>query len=248
MLPCAGWFSVFTWRLLLLRSRSSLSSAQRNHPRLCIATRSPAPPRCFQRKARCPGSFPGRNRRCGCPQDPREPVVAYLPSDAADLPSRVILSRGIVYVNQYTGQILGVRTRGQTFLGMVRARHVRLATGEAGRVVLKWAAVGLLFSLVSGLYLWWPVKRIRVRGTMRFYKEHKVLVRPAQRCRHLLVPALAGARSDGNYHRFRRSGCVCSAKAVGFALRSSQRATGALGTGVECDRNNTRRSGCNCAT
>jgi uncharacterized iron-regulated membrane protein len=97
---------------------------------------------------------------------PGEPVVAYLPSDAADLPHRVILSRGLVSVNQYTGEILGVRTRGQTFLGIVRALHVRLAAGETGRVVLKWASVGLLFSLISGLYLWWPAKRMRIRGSM----------------------------------------------------------------------------------
>jgi uncharacterized iron-regulated membrane protein len=97
---------------------------------------------------------------------PGEPVVAYLPSDAADLPHRVILSRGIVSVNQYTGEVLGVRARGQTFLGIIRAVHVRLAAGDAGRLVLKWAAVGLLFSLISGLYLWWPAKRLRIRGSM----------------------------------------------------------------------------------
>ena len=97
---------------------------------------------------------------------PGEPVVAYLRSDAADLPNRVILSRGIVCVNQYTGEILGVRTRGLTFLGIIRALHVRLAAGEAGRLVLKWAAGGLLFLLISGLCLWWPAKRMRIRGSM----------------------------------------------------------------------------------
>jgi uncharacterized iron-regulated membrane protein len=97
---------------------------------------------------------------------PGEPVVAYLPAAVADFPSRVILSRGIVCVNQYTGEILGVRTRGQTFLGIIRALHVRLAAGEAGRVVLKWAAVGLLFSLMSGLCLWWPAKPMRIRGSI----------------------------------------------------------------------------------
>jgi uncharacterized iron-regulated membrane protein len=97
---------------------------------------------------------------------PGEPVVAYLPSDAADLPHRVILSRGIVSVNQYTGVVLGTRSRGQTFLGIVRAVHVRLAAGDAGRAVLRWAAAGLLFSLISGLYLWWPAKRMRIRGSM----------------------------------------------------------------------------------
>jgi uncharacterized iron-regulated membrane protein len=93
-----------------------------------------------------------------------EPVVAYLPSTSPDIPTEVILSRGIVSVNQYTGEVLGLRTRGQTALGFVRALHVRLATGDIGRNILRWSAVVMLFSLASGLYLWWPRKRIRIRG------------------------------------------------------------------------------------
>lgn len=93
-----------------------------------------------------------------------EPIVAFLPSASSRFPTEVLMSRGVVSVNQYTGEILGVRTRGQTSLGFVRALHVRLATGDWGRNVLKWSAVMLLFSLGSGFYLWWPVKRVRIRG------------------------------------------------------------------------------------
>ena len=93
-----------------------------------------------------------------------EPIVAFLPSVSPDFPTQVILSRGIVSVNPYTGEILGIRTRGQTFLGFVRALHVRLAAGDVGKNILRWSAVAMLFSLASGLYLWWPIKRIRIRG------------------------------------------------------------------------------------
>ena len=41
-----------------------------------------------------------------------EPIVAYLPSQSPDLASEVILPRGVVCVNQYTGEVLGTRTRG----------------------------------------------------------------------------------------------------------------------------------------
>ena len=92
-----------------------------------------------------------------------EPIVAILPSTSPGFPTEVLMSRGIVSVNQYTGEVLGVRARGQNFFGLVRALHVRLATGDIGRNILRWSAVGMLFSLVSGLYLWWPVKRVRVR-------------------------------------------------------------------------------------
>jgi uncharacterized iron-regulated membrane protein len=96
-----------------------------------------------------------------------EPVVAYLPSSSPDVPTEVILSSGVVSVNQYTGEVLGLRTRGQTVLGFMRALHVRLATGDIGRNILRWSTVLMLISLASGLYLWWPRKRIRIRGPWR---------------------------------------------------------------------------------
>ena len=93
-----------------------------------------------------------------------EPVVAFLPSTSPRLSSQALLPSGIAYVNQHTGEILGERIRGQTFLGYVRSLHVRLASGDFGRIVLKWSAMAMLVSLASGLYLWWPLKRIRVQG------------------------------------------------------------------------------------
>ena len=96
-----------------------------------------------------------------------EPVVAYLPSLSPDLSYQVLLPRGIVYVNQYTGDVLGLRDRGQTFLGYMRALHVRLAIGNVGRNIVRWSGAAMVFSLVSGLYLWWPIKQVRIRGDWR---------------------------------------------------------------------------------
>jgi uncharacterized iron-regulated membrane protein len=93
-----------------------------------------------------------------------EPVVAYLPSLSPNFSSQVLLPSGIAYVNQYTGKVLGERVRGQTFLGYVRSLHVRLASGDFGRNFLKWSACAMLLSLASGLYLWWPIKQVRIRG------------------------------------------------------------------------------------
>ncbi|MGA9978844.1 MAG: PepSY domain-containing protein [Candidatus Sulfotelmatobacter sp.] len=92
-----------------------------------------------------------------------EPVVAYLPSSSADLSSQVILPSGIAYVNQYTGEVLGERVRGETFFGYVRELHVRLATGNFGTGIVKWSAIAMIFSLASGFYLWWPMKQVCIR-------------------------------------------------------------------------------------
>jgi uncharacterized iron-regulated membrane protein len=93
-----------------------------------------------------------------------EPIVAYLPSESPDLSSGVILPRGVVCVNQYTGEVLGTRTRGQTAFGLAHDLHVRLASGDVGRSIMKWSDVAMLVSLASGLYLWWPRKRVGIRG------------------------------------------------------------------------------------
>jgi uncharacterized iron-regulated membrane protein len=100
-----------------------------------------------------------------------EPVVAYQPSLSPDLSSQVLLPSGVAYVNQYTGEVLGMRSRGQTFLGYARALHVRLASGDFGRNVMKWSGIGMLISLASGAYLWWPIKQVRIRkwGGPRFW-------------------------------------------------------------------------------
>lgn len=96
-----------------------------------------------------------------------EPVVAFLPSTSPDVSAAVVLPRGIVYVNPYTGEVLGLRTRGQTIIGFARAVHVRLGAGDLGKALLRWSGVALLFSLASGLYLWWPAKRIRIRDNWK---------------------------------------------------------------------------------
>jgi uncharacterized iron-regulated membrane protein len=46
----------------------------------------------------------------------------------------------------------------------MRALHIRLATGDIGRNILRWSTVLMLISQASGLYLWWPRTRIRIRG------------------------------------------------------------------------------------
>lgn len=96
-----------------------------------------------------------------------EPVVAYFLSAEPDLSWQIALPSGIAYVNQYTGEILGERRRGETFLGFVRELHMRLGGGELGGGILKLSTVAMLVSLASGLYLWWPKKQIRIRRVSR---------------------------------------------------------------------------------
>jgi uncharacterized iron-regulated membrane protein len=70
-------------------------------------------------------------------------------------------SAGIVYVDQYSGEILGTRNA-PTWLSSVHQIHLRLLAGDTGKTIMSWAGLVMVLLTASGLYLWWPVKRIAI--------------------------------------------------------------------------------------
>ena len=98
---------------------------------------------------------------------PGERIQAYFPSTAPELSCYVIMAKsGTVYLNPYTGQVIGVRTNQMEFLDYVHQLHLRLAwqhQGDPGKKIMSWVGVGMLFMLLSGLFLWWPVKRVTIQ-------------------------------------------------------------------------------------
>ena len=67
-----------------------------------------------------------------------------------------------VFVNQYTGRILGN-------VSVVRFTSVAHRLHEANGALMGCASLILAISALSGLYLWWPLKRIKIewRGSRR---------------------------------------------------------------------------------
>lgn len=104
---------------------------------------------------------------------PGESIQGYAPSTAPNLSASVLMESASVYVNPYTGQVLGTRADELEFLDYVHQLHLRLAwpgsgeRGSPGKQIMSWAGVALLLLLVSGLVLWWPTKRIWVRRDAR---------------------------------------------------------------------------------
>lgn len=79
-------------------------------------------------------------------------------------PSRayaVSTPKGQVYVDPYTLDIKGIRPNGADWLSNVHQMHLRLLT-TWGKPVVAWSGVIMLFLVLSGLYLWWPAKRMSV--------------------------------------------------------------------------------------
>jgi uncharacterized iron-regulated membrane protein len=100
---------------------------------------------------------------------PDAQISGYSLSSAPDTAYQVGTNRGLVYVNQYTGEILGVQQGPDSIsnaLNFVHQVHLRLAIrnrADTGKEIIKWVGVVILFMLLSGLYLWWPVKRVGIR-------------------------------------------------------------------------------------
>ncbi len=67
-----------------------------------------------------------------------------------------------LFIDSYTGEIHGTRT-GPTLLANIHQMHLRLMMGKTGDVIVSWVGVIILFLVVSGVYLWWPLKRASVK-------------------------------------------------------------------------------------
>jgi uncharacterized iron-regulated membrane protein len=121
------------------------------HRRLFHVSPSGAPLSLADLSARATAAFPGH------------PVVTYGLGVSPDLSWSVNVGGTIVFVNEYTGEILGTRT-GPTWLGKIHQLHLRLLAGDTGKTIVSWAGVLTALLTVSGLYLWWPIKRVTIRG------------------------------------------------------------------------------------
>jgi uncharacterized iron-regulated membrane protein len=98
---------------------------------------------------------------------PGERISGYLLSTAPGLSYEVALRGRQLFVNQYTGQILGIRSGGRDFLSYVHQLHLRLLVNtrfDPGKKIMSWAGVAIVFLALSGVYLWWPYKRVTVKG------------------------------------------------------------------------------------
>jgi len=68
-----------------------------------------------------------------------------------------------VYVNQYTGKVLGSTEDGSNWILKVHDLHVNFLSGKVGNQIVTWSTFGLLVLSLSGIVLWWPRRIFRFR-------------------------------------------------------------------------------------
>jgi uncharacterized iron-regulated membrane protein len=80
-----------------------------------------------------------------------------------------------VYVNQYTGAVLGSTEDGSNWILRVHDLHVNLLSGKVGNQIVTWSTFGLLLLSLSGIVLWWPRKVLSVRRTSSLSRANRDL-------------------------------------------------------------------------
>ncbi len=64
-----------------------------------------------------------------------------------------------VYINPYTAEVIGDRTRIGSFYGFLMYLHFYLFLGQAGWTLNGWGALLLTVLFLVGVWLWWPTRR-----------------------------------------------------------------------------------------
>lgn len=84
-----------------------------------------------------------------------------------------------IYVDQYTGRILGRKELANQLIWKIHELHINLGAGVAGSQLVFGASIALLLLAVSGLCLWWPRPIFRFRLGQQFartnYDLHRTL-------------------------------------------------------------------------
>lgn len=111
---------------------------------------------------------------------PDATISKFTPSVGGDRSAEVGLTTAdernlIVFINPYTGQVLGSQDEDNNLQAIARTIHGNLMMGTRGEYLVELAACWGLVLLISGLYLWIPRSRFSVFGTLipRLWSKNK---------------------------------------------------------------------------
>jgi len=84
-----------------------------------------------------------------------------------------------LFVDPWRGLITGDAQEARSPLRWAHNLHTRLMLGKPGQLAVAWTAVALVFLSITGLWLWWPGKILRVRrgasARRMIFELHNVL-------------------------------------------------------------------------
>lgn len=116
---------------------------------------------------------------------PKDTINQYYLSTDPGISYQVSTNNRTIYIDQYTGKVLGTTTgpdfwnKAQDFIHQFHLRLALRDKHDTGGIIMSWAAVVMLLILPSGLVLWWKQKRITVRknskGRQAWFDFHSMI-------------------------------------------------------------------------
>lgn len=83
-------------------------------------------------------------------------------------------SRASIYVNPYTGDIMGKSERGEGFFSVVQRLHRWLLGGKGsiGQSVVGYTTLFFVIILITGIIIWWPKNRKQLKGRLQIKTKY----------------------------------------------------------------------------
>jgi uncharacterized iron-regulated membrane protein len=111
---------------------------------------------------------------------PNATISKIVPSVAPDRSTEIQITTAAeqklaVFVNPYTGEVLGDRHEERNLQAIARKIHGELMIGKIGDYLVELAACWALVLLLTGLFLWIPRNGLRIGGTLipRLWSQNK---------------------------------------------------------------------------
>lgn len=84
-----------------------------------------------------------------------------------------------LYVDPYSGNVTGEQIEKDSAMFTVRKLHGELLLGSWGTKIVELVGSWLLVMLITGIYIWWPLKNWKIRGLFlpRFRNGRRILFR-----------------------------------------------------------------------
>jgi uncharacterized iron-regulated membrane protein len=96
-------------------------------------------------------------------------VDGFVLAQHADTAHVAFINGTAVFVNGYTGAILGTR-RGPTLITRIHQIHTHLLAGKVGEMIVAGGGFVMLFLVISGVILWWKYKKVSIKWNASLFR------------------------------------------------------------------------------
>ena len=120
------------------------------------------PARSTQLTIRSGGNMPHH----GSVEKPKVTSMEWAGDGAVKVPMVMNRQRTTVYLNPYTGDVLGELKSGETLMSFMKDLHGNLLGGNFGSYFVELTSCWVMMLMATGLVMWWPRGKVGVRGTL----------------------------------------------------------------------------------